>query len=93
MNKSILSVILGATVAFNAYSDTFLHPTIPGTSQRDYFSPSLIIKDDGSIKQTIPGTNHEDYMSGGYKIEGNELKPTIPGTNQTDYFREGFIIE
>jgi hypothetical protein len=65
----------------------FIHPTIPGTSVRDYSQPSIKIEGDRGY-QTIPGTSTRDYSAPGFKIESNTPYPQpIPYPNQPLYPR------
>lgn len=85
--------LFGALLTCIASADTYLHPTVPGTTYRDYERPSIGIDDFGSVYKTVPGTNYKDYNEGGYKVEGDRLIPTLPGTNATDYESNGYSID
>jgi len=95
--KTLLGVFLAAWILLSvteSAGQTFIHPTVPGTGFRDYFEPSLVIEDDGTVYQTIPGTNFRDYDEPGYGTNDGELfYQTVPGTDFPDYFEPGFIIE
>ena len=89
----LVGVLFALLLAQIAFADTYFHPTIPGTTARDYNKPSLRMDNRGNIHRTIPGTTARDYNAGGYRIDGNRLRPTLEGTNIIDYNQPGYNID
>lgn len=49
--------------------NTYIYPTIPGTTIRDYRQPGFVIDQQGLVRPTIPGTTIPDLRSPSYIIE------------------------
>lgn len=98
--KRILLATLVAGLPMTALADGFnIHPTLPGTSARDYSAPGARVERnlDGStsIYPTLPGTNARDYSAPGARIEKGyggrtTIYKTLPGTNVRDYSAPGW---
>lgn len=72
-------------------ADQYMHPTVPGTSIRDYSRPGYVIESGPN-----PGTG---TSYGGWEAPAPSsappavLYPTIPGTSIRDYSAPGYQIE
>lgn len=88
--KSYILIVFAALGVANA--DTFIAPTLPGTSIRDYSKPGYV-QEGNNTYPTLPGTSIRDYTRPGYVEQGNKVYQTLPGTNIRDYTVPGYQIE
>lgn len=90
---AVLISAMGIAIAQDARSDTYLTPTLPGTSLRDWSQPGYRIDSYGRGYQTIPGTGIRDWSQPGFKIQGDTVYPTTPGTSLRDWSQPGWRID
>lgn len=84
----ILTVLSGSVFA---YGETYIEPTQPGTTLKDYSSPGMVV-DGNRAYQTIPGTTLQDFNRPGLIRDGNNVYQTIPGTTLRDWSAPGYQI-
>lgn len=95
----IAAAVLLFALPLATLADSFtIHPTIPGTSVRDFSRPGYNVDTDrGTIQPTIPGTSVRDFGRSGYRIERRggrtQLQPTIPGTSIRDWSKPGYTFD
>lgn len=80
--KKILLVAAVLAAHTLAAADTYLYPTYPGTSTRDYSRPGYVIEED-PLGDVMPSFLQQDRV----------MYPTLPGTSTRDYSRPGYVIE
>lgn len=71
--------LLALTFSMDAYSVTYVRPTIPGTNADSLVKPGMAVDGD-RIYQTLPGSDAEDLTKPGYVREGNTWVQTLPST-------------
>lgn len=86
MKTLFLSLLL---VAGAASADSYVYPTLPGTTIRDWSKPAIGINGNEAY-QTLPGTTIKDWSKPGYKLEGDNVYPTLPGTTIRDWSKPGY---
>ena len=95
----VLALLLAATAA---HAQTYMHPTLPGNTVRDYSRPSIRVEQDrGSTvyTPTLPGTTVRDYSAPSTVVvpdgygSGSSVYQTLPGTTVRDYSQPGWRIE
>jgi hypothetical protein len=65
--KTFNILLLVTSPSLFAY-DTYIEPTIPGTTLKDFDRPGFVRQGD-NVYQTIPGTTLRDWDAPGYRIQ------------------------
>lgn len=84
----ILSLLCGSASAY----ETYIEPTQPGTTLKDYSRPGMVV-DGNRAYQTISGTTLQDFSRPGLIRDGNNVYQTIPGTTLKDWNAPGYQIK
>ena len=81
--RVVLTALILLVLATPAYSQTYIHPTIPGTTLRDFSAPSLMTDptNPNVIHQTRPGTTLRDFSVPSYVITPSQPPVYHPPIN------------
>jgi len=75
--RVVLAALILLVLATPVYSQSYIHPTIPGTTLRDFRAPSYMVERNNPniIHQTIPGTMLRDFSAPSYIIIPDRQPP------------------
>lgn len=83
----LLMAVGGASAKDNG---TTRYQTLPGSTIRDYSTPSYVTK--GNVTyQTLPGSSMRDYRAPSYVTKGDTTYRTLPGSTVRDYQAPAYI--
>ena len=88
--KPFAILLLVTSPSLFAY-ETYIEPTLPGTTLKDYNRPGLVV-DGNRAYQTVPGTTLQDFSRPGLVRDGDNVYQTVPGTTLRDWNAPGYRI-
>lgn len=84
--------LLAMAGSVEAEDSVVRHQTLPGSTVRNYSSPSYVTKGD-TTHRTLPGSSIRDYSAPSYVTKGDTTHQTLPGSSIRDYRAPSYVTK